>query len=57
MEGLIMNTRFLKHVRSIFATYDAPPATIRSYQRQWVKSIRRLGDNWLVAKQIQRIQS
>ena len=52
-----MNTRMLTHVRSIFATYDAPPAVIRSYQRQWIKSIRRLGDNWLVAKQIQRIQS
>lgn len=51
-----MNTRFLTHVRRIFASYDAPPSTIRYYQRQWVRSIRRLGDNWLVAKQIQRIE-
>jgi hypothetical protein len=51
-----MNTRFLSHVRRIFASYDAPPATIRYYQRQWIRSIRRLGDNWLVAKQIQRIE-
>jgi hypothetical protein len=51
-----MNTRFLRHVRKIFATYDAPPETIRSYQRQWVRSIRNLGDNWLVAKQIKRIE-
>jgi hypothetical protein len=52
-----MNTRFLRHVRKIFATYDAPPETIRSYQRQWVRSVRQLGDKWLVAKQIQRIES
>ena len=51
-----MNTRFLIHVRKIFASYDAPPATIRSYQRQWVRSVRQLGDKWLVAKQIERIQ-
>lgn len=56
MAGLNMNTRFLKRVRAIFATYDAPPQVIRSYQRQWVRSIRRLGDNWLVAKQVQRIE-
>jgi hypothetical protein len=50
-----MNTRFLIHVRRIFASYDAPPATIRSYQRQWVRSVRQLGDKWLVAKQIERV--
>lgn len=51
-----MNTRLLRHVRKIFASYDAPPKTIRSYQRQWIRSIRNLGDNWLVAKQIKRIE-
>lgn len=51
-----MNTRFLIHVRKMFATYDAPPEVIRSYQKQWVRSVRRLGDKWLVAKQVERIQ-
>jgi hypothetical protein len=51
-----MKTRFLRHVRKIFATYDAPPETIRSYQKQWVRSVRQLGDKWLVAKQIKRIE-
>ena len=51
-----MNTRFLIHVRKIFATYDAPPQVIRSYQKQWVKSVRQLGDKWLVAKNVERIQ-
>ena len=56
LEGLNMNTKFLKRVRAIFSSYDAPPEVIRSYQRQWVRSVRRLGDNWLIAKQVQRIE-
>jgi hypothetical protein len=50
-----MNIRYLTHVRKIFSTYDAPPEVIRSYQKQWVKSVRQLGDKWLVAKPIERI--
>jgi hypothetical protein len=56
LEGM-MNTRFLKQVRRIFSRYDAPPEVIRSYQRQWVRSVRQLGDKWLVAKHIERIES
>jgi hypothetical protein len=56
MAGVNMNTRFLKRVRAIFATYDAPPEVIRSYQRQWVRSVRQLGNKWLVAKHIERIE-
>ena len=56
MAGLNMNTRFLKRVRAMFASYDAPPEVIRSYQRQWVRSVRKLGDKWLIAKQIERIE-
>jgi hypothetical protein len=55
LEGLSMNIKYLSQVRRIFASYDAPPETIRSYQLQWVRSVRRLGDKWLVAKQIERI--
>jgi hypothetical protein len=51
-----MNTHYLTQVRRIFATYDAPPEVIRAYQKQWVKSVRQLGDKWLVAKPIERIQ-
>jgi hypothetical protein len=50
-----MNTHYLIHVRKMFRTYDAPPEVIRSYQKQWVKSVRQLGDKWLVAKPIERI--
>ena len=55
MESL-MNTHYLIRVRRIFSTYDAPPEVIRAYQKQWVKSVRQLGDKWLVAKPIERIQ-
>jgi len=51
-----MNTHYLTHVRRIFATYDAPPETIRDYQRQWVRAIRRLGDKWLLAHPVQRLE-
>lgn len=50
-----MNTTALKYVRQLFQTYDAPPQTIRSYQRQWVRSIRYLGDNWLLAKKVGKL--
>jgi len=56
LAGVSMNTKFLKRVRAMFATYDAPPEVIRSYQLQWVRSVRRLGNNWLIAKQIERIE-
>ena len=56
MARVSMNTRFLKRVRAMFASYDAPPKVIRSYQRQWVRSVRKLGDKWLIAKQIERIE-
>jgi hypothetical protein len=52
-----MNTTYLKKVRCLFATYDAPPETIRYYQRQWVRAIRRLGDKWLLAQHVQRMES
>lgn len=51
-----MNTKLLSHVRKIFASYDAPPHVIRSYQKQWIASVRHLGDKWLVAKPIKRIE-
>ena len=51
-----MDIKYLTKVRRIFATYDAPPETIRSYQRQWVRSVRSLGEKWLVARQVQRLE-
>jgi hypothetical protein len=52
-----MNTQALKYVRQLFVTYQAPPQTIRSYQRQWIRSVRYLGDNWLLAKKVERLET
>ena len=53
----VMNTVALKYVRNLFQTYQAPPQTIRSYQRQWIRSVRYLGDNWLLAKKVERLDA
>ena len=45
-----MKTRALKLVRELFAVDYVPVHTQRHNQRQWVKSVRRLGDRWLLAK-------
>ena len=41
-----MNTKLLRRVREL---YDS-----RYYQRQWVRSIRMLGDRWLLARPVER---
>ena len=41
-----MNTKLLRLVREL---YDN-----RYYQRQWVRSVRYLGDKWLLAKPLER---
>lgn len=51
-----MNTDALKLVRKLFAVDYVPIHTQRHNQRQWVKSIRRLGDRWLLAKPVVRKQ-
>lgn len=48
-----MKTRALKLVRELFAVDYVPLHTQRHNQRQWVKSVRQLGDRWLLAKTYQ----
>lgn len=45
-----MKTHVLRRVRSLFNNPDVPPHFNRSYQRQWVRQVRMLGDRWLLAK-------
>lgn len=47
-----MNTAALKRVREMFAVDYVPKHTQRHNQKQWVKSVRQLGDRWLLAKPI-----
>ena len=49
-----MNTQRLRQVRELFSQYDAPRNTVRHYQRQWVRSVRHLGDKWLLSQHIER---
>jgi len=49
-----MKTEVLTHVRRMFNCPDIPREHNRSYQRQWVRQVRRLGDKWLLAKRIER---
>ena len=49
-----MNTTILRKVRQMFNSDWIPDAHNRSYQRQWVKQVRHLGDKWLLAKPIRR---
>ena len=49
-----MNTKMLKHVRTLFNTEGVERRINRHNQRQWVRSIRYLGDKWLLAKHVQR---
>lgn len=49
-----MNTKLLKHTRELFKSYDVPEHVRRQYRIKWVRSVRLLGDKWLLANQIQR---
>jgi hypothetical protein len=49
-----MTTKLLKHTRELFKTYDVPEHVRRDYPRKWIRSIRLLGDKWLLAKHVTR---
>ena len=47
-----MNTDILKHVRTLFIHEMVPTSTARHNMRQWVRSVRRLGDKHLLANKV-----
>ena len=49
-----MNTKMLKHVRTLFNTEGVEKRINRHNQRQWMKNIRHLDDKWLLATPIQQ---
>lgn len=51
-----MNTRMLRRARELFSTPYIPKEHNRSYQRQWIRQIRNLGDRWLLARPVERRQ-
>jgi hypothetical protein len=50
-----MNTQALTKVRQFFCVQDVPISTQRHNCRQWVKSMRHLGDKWLLAKKVGKL--
>lgn len=52
-----MQTEQLRRkARVLFNNTQVPQKTNQHNQRQWVRSVLKLGDKWLVAKNIERIQ-
>jgi hypothetical protein len=43
-----MNTHYLKVVRNLFNNTMVKPSTNRHNQRAWIRSVRVLGDKWLL---------
>jgi len=49
-----MNTRMLKHVRQMWSVDYMPREINRANQLKWVRSVRTLGDKWLLATPINK---
>jgi hypothetical protein len=49
-----MNIHMLRHVRQLFNVGYMPREINRANQRKWVRSVRTLGDRWLLAKHVER---
>ena len=49
-----MNTKILKQTREMWNVTDVPREINRANQLKWVRSIRMLGDKWLLAKPMER---
>lgn len=43
-----------QRARSLFNNPEAPEHINQHNQRQWVRSVLRLGDKWLLSKQVSR---
>jgi hypothetical protein len=51
---VVMNVRMLRHVRQLWNVPFVPESINRANQLKWVRSVRLLGDKWLLAKNIER---
>ena len=49
-----MKTEALKKVRKLFNVDYVPAHQNRHNQRAWVRSVRILGDRWLLSKQVEK---
>ena len=49
-----MNVTHLRRVRQMFNVAGVPRSTCRHNQRAWVRSVRLLGNQWLLATTLRR---
>ena len=50
-----MKTQALRHVRKLWNVPYAPREINRANQRKWVRSVRMLGDRWLLAQTVKKL--
>ena len=50
-----MNTSQLKLARKLWCVEGVPSRTQRHNIRAWVRSVRRLGDNWISLRRVERL--
>jgi hypothetical protein len=57
MEKEMQRTKqLLKHARTLWNSPLVPRRTARHNRKAWVRSVLRLGERWLLAKPVGRIQ-
>lgn len=49
-----MKTKLLKMARQLWSVEHAPKEVNRRNQREWARSVARLGDKWLLAKHVEK---
>ena len=49
-----MKTKLLSMARRLWDVEDTPREVNRRNQRQWARSVHRLGDKWLLATYVQK---
>ncbi len=57
VQGVSMNTQELRRkARQLYNNKLVPTEVNQHNQRKWVRSVLKLGDKWLLAKQVERLQ-
>ena len=51
-----MKVSLLRHARELWSVPHVPKEVNRANARKWARSVYRLGDRWLLAKKIGRLQ-
>lgn len=53
----MMNTRQLvRRANRLWSSPTVPPEMNRLNKRKWIKAVQRLGDKWLLAKPVERLE-